>query len=50
LEKRAIGLKHPIKETGVHHIAIKLKEGVTASITLKVVSELDQQNEEQPSA
>lgn len=50
LEKRAIGLKHPIKETGVHHIGIKLKEGVTASITLKVVSELDQQTEEQPTA
>lgn len=39
LEKRAIALKHPIKETGVHQIAVKLKEGVTASFTLKVVPE-----------
>lgn len=48
LEKRAIALKHPIKETGVHKVTIKLKEGVTASITLKVVSEQDQQAEEAP--
>lgn len=41
LEKRSVALKHPIKETGVHTIAIKLKEGVTASITLKVISEED---------
>ena len=46
LEKRAISLKHPIKETGVHKITIKLKEGVTATITLKVISEQDQLNEE----
>lgn len=39
LEKRSIILKAPIKETGVHKLTIKLKEGVTASIVLKVVSE-----------
>lgn len=42
LEKRAIGLKHAIKETGAHKITIKLKEGVTATITLKIVSEEEQ--------
>ena len=36
LEKRAIQLKHAIKETGVHTILVKLKEGVEASFTLKV--------------
>lgn len=39
LEKRTITLKHPIKETGVHTIAIKLKEGVVSSLTLKVIPE-----------
>lgn len=39
LEKRSVALKHPIKETGVHTITIKLKEGVASEITLKVVPE-----------
>ena len=39
LEKRSIVLKHPIKEIGVHTISAKLKEGVTASFTLKVIAE-----------
>lgn len=39
VEKRAVTLKHAIKETGVHKIPVKLKEGVTASFTLKVVPE-----------
>lgn len=39
LEKRAIALKHAIKETGIHSIAVKLKEGITASFTLKVIPE-----------
>lgn len=39
LEKRAISLKHPIREVGVHKIAIKLKEGVTSEVTLKIVPE-----------
>lgn len=46
LEKRAIHLKHPIKEVGVHTIPVKLKEGVTASLTLKVMSEEEQQTTE----
>lgn len=36
LERRAIQLKHAIKETGVHKIHVKLKEGVAASFTLNV--------------
>ena len=39
LDKHAIGLKHAIKDTGVHTISLKLKEGVTASFTLNVISE-----------
>lgn len=39
LEKRSVQLKHPIKSTGVHTILIKLKEDVTATCTLKVMSE-----------
>jgi large subunit ribosomal protein L9 len=39
LEKRSFGLKHPIKETGVHEIPIKLKEGVMAKLVLKVIPE-----------
>ena len=39
LEKKSISLKHPIKSTGVHDIHVKLKEGVTATFHLKVMSE-----------
>lgn len=39
VEKRSIQLKQPIKETGVHTINVKLKEGVTAAFTLKIISE-----------
>lgn len=39
LERRAIGVKHSIKTTGVHDILIKLKEGITTKITLKIASE-----------
>ncbi|MDP1879857.1 MAG: 50S ribosomal protein L9 [Parachlamydiaceae bacterium] len=39
LDKKAILLKHPIKEIGVHEINLKLKEGVTTSFHLKVMSE-----------
>lgn len=38
-DKKNIVLKHAIKETGVHTINVKLKEGVTASFHLKVMSE-----------
>lgn len=39
LEKRFIQLKHPIKEVGVFEIPIKLKEGVTSTVTVKVTPE-----------
>lgn len=39
LDKKCIALKHPIKETGAHTIQLKLKEGVLASVHLKVMSE-----------
>lgn len=39
LEKRFIQLPHPIKETGVHTIKVKLKEGVAATFVLKVIPE-----------
>lgn len=39
LEKRAVQLKHPIKTTGVHAITLRLKEGVTTSFNLKVMTE-----------
>jgi large subunit ribosomal protein L9 len=45
LEKRSIILKHPIKEIGVHTISAKLKEGITASFTLKVIAEGSEDSE-----
>lgn len=39
VEKKSVGLKHPIKETGVFPITAKLKEGIIATFTLKVVPE-----------
>jgi large subunit ribosomal protein L9 len=45
VEKRAIVLKHALKETGVHHLTVKLKEGVSAAFTLKIVPEEEQNAE-----
>lgn len=39
LERRSIQLPHALKETGVHTIKLKLKEGVLSTITLKVIPE-----------
>lgn len=41
LEKRIMqsALRHPLKETGVFPLTAKLKEGVTASFTLKITPE-----------
>ena len=39
LDKKNISIKHPIKTTGSHTVPVKLKEGVTASFKLEVVSE-----------
>lgn len=39
LDKRAIPLKHPIKQTGIHELNLRLKEGVEALVHLKVLVE-----------
>lgn len=39
VEKREVQLQHPIKETGVYTIKLKLKEGVLSSFVLKVIPE-----------
>ena len=39
IDKKSIALKHAIKATGVHDVLIKLKEGVSATVHLKVLSE-----------
>jgi large subunit ribosomal protein L9 len=39
LEKRNVVLAAPIRELGVHSIALKLKEGVPATFTLKIESD-----------
>ncbi len=39
LDKRAVPLKHPIKQTGVHELTLRLKEGVEAVVHLKVLVE-----------
>jgi large subunit ribosomal protein L9 len=51
VEKRAVQLKHPIKETGVHTISLRLKEGVNGSFALKVMSEEEYRaTQEEPKA
>ena len=39
VEKRYIQMTRPIKETGVHKIPLKLKEGVPATCTLHIIPE-----------
>lgn len=39
IEKKNVQLKHPIKTTGIHHIPLRLSEGVETSFVLKVISE-----------
>ncbi|MBJ7449991.1 MAG: 50S ribosomal protein L9 [Parachlamydiales bacterium] len=39
LEKRQVQLAQAIKKTGVHKINLKLKEGVAASLILKIIPE-----------
>lgn len=39
MDRRCIQLKHPIKQTGSHKIDLKLKEGVQATVTLKIIPE-----------
>jgi len=50
VEKRSIVLKHAIKALGIHKINVKLKEGITAVFTLKVMSEEGQFADEEPAA
>jgi len=40
LERRNVVLPHPIKTLGVHQLSLKLKEGVPASFTLNVESDV----------
>ena len=38
-DKKSVALPHPLKKTGVHSVELKLKEGVMASIQVKVIGE-----------
>ncbi len=40
LDKRHVALKHAIKVTGVHDVALKLKEGVSSSISVTVIPDV----------
>lgn len=52
LEKRAVQLRQPIRELGEHKVAVKLKEGVKATVTLHVEAEegsiIKEKKEEKP--
>lgn len=50
LEKRSLQVKQPFKEIGVHKVNVKLKEGVTTSFTLKIISEADKESSEAEAA
>lgn len=39
LERRAVQLKHPIKQTGAHEVTLRLKEGIEAVVHIQVTSE-----------
>ena len=39
VEKKAVLVTKPIKETGVHKISLKLKEGITATCQLTIIPE-----------
>jgi len=39
IEKRSINMKHHIKAIGTHKIEIKLKEGVTSSVNVRILPE-----------
>ncbi len=48
LEKRSINMKHHLKATGTHPVEIKLKEGVKASINVRILAEGTVPEEEVP--
>lgn len=39
LEKKSLLLKNPLKKTGLHQMTVRLKEGVSSIIQLKIMSE-----------
>ncbi len=39
VEKKSVQLKHAIKELGIHRVSLRLKEGVEATIVVKVMTE-----------
>lgn len=39
IERRMVSIDHSIKQTGVHTIQLKLKEGVSAHFNLKIIPE-----------
>lgn len=43
LEKKMVPLKHPIKEIGVYDLTMRLKEGVTAQVHVKVFPKVEEQ-------
>lgn len=43
IERRSVALKHPIKQVGKYTIPIKLKEGVTAEVSIEVIAEGSEQ-------
>jgi len=48
LLKKAVMLKHPIKEVGEHKIPIRLKEGIECLVQLHVVAEVVEGKEPKP--
>lgn len=39
VEKKMVQIKHPFKKVGVYEVPLRFKEGVTASITLKICAQ-----------
>jgi len=50
LEKRYVHIAHAIKKTGMSEISLKLPEGITAKLNLKVLAEGAVEEAEQPQA
>lgn len=50
LDRKNIVLQHAIKELGVHQVQLKLKEGVPATVSLKILSDRPIVKKEQPAA
>jgi len=50
LDKQIISLKHPVKETGLTEISLKLPEGISGTLMLKVMAEGSLDVEEEPAS